>query len=242
MQSDDQQSDDQQDPHRSTLAVLQQSALRLLRNAGILPIVTADSVDQARAVAEALQRGGLHSIELTLRTPVALAAIAALKREFAELVVGAGTVLTPEQIDAARQAGADFLVTPGTSASMRIALANASLPVVPGAATASELLTLVEHGFRVAKLFPAAALGGIGMLKALHGPLPELMFCPTGGISEADAGDYLKQPNVACIGGSWMVPRAWLEAGEFNKVAASAFKARAILDAARRDDRVDVSN
>ena len=214
----------------SSHAAHQQTALRLLRAAGILPVVTVDSIDQARAVAVALQRGGLHSIELTLRTPVALGAIAVLKREFPDLVIGAGTVLTPDQINAAEQAGADFLVTPGASPSMIVALANASLPAVPGAATPSELLTLAEHGFQVAKLFPAAAIGGIAMLKALHGPLPEFMFCPTGGIYEADAGDYLAQPNVACIGGSWMVPRAWLQAGEFDKITASAARARAIID------------
>jgi 2-dehydro-3-deoxyphosphogluconate aldolase/(4S)-4-hydroxy-2-oxoglutarate aldolase len=215
----------------STLASRQQSALRLLRTAGILPIVTVDSIDQARAVAEALQRGGLRSIELTLRTPAALSAMAALKREFPELVIGAGTVLTPEQIAAAEQAGADFLVTPGASPAMIVALAASSLPVVPGAATPSELLSLVEQGFSVAKLFPAAAVGGIAMLKALHGPLPDLMFCPTGGIGEADAAAYLAQPNVACIGGSWMVPRNWLQAGEWSKVTESATRARAIVEA-----------
>jgi 2-dehydro-3-deoxyphosphogluconate aldolase/(4S)-4-hydroxy-2-oxoglutarate aldolase len=215
----------------ATLADRQHSALQLLRTAGILPIVTVDSIDQARAVAEALQRGGLHSIELTLRTPAALSALAALKREYPELVVGAGTVLTPDQIRAAEQAGADFLVTPGASPTMIVALAASALPVVPGAATPSELLTLVEHGFRVAKLFPAAAVGGITMLKALHGPLADLMFCPTGGIGEADAAGYLAQPNVACIGGSWMVPRNWLQAGDWGKVSDSAAKARAIIDA-----------
>ena len=218
----------------SSLAGRQHIALSLVRAAGILPIVTVDNIDQARAVADALQRGGLRSIELTLRTPAALGAIAALKKEFPDFVVGAGTVLTPDQINAAEQVGADFLVTPGTSHSMIRALAAASLPVVPGAATPSELLTLAEHGFHVAKLFPAAAVGGIAMLKALHGPLPEFMFCPTGGINEADAGLYLAQPNVVCIGGSWMVPRAWVHAGEFNKVTASAARACAIIDAARR--------
>lgn len=209
----------------------QQTALRLLRAAGILPIVTVDSIDQARAVADALLRGGLHSIELTLRTPVALAALAALKREFSQLIVGAGTVLTREQIDAAEQAGADFLVTPGASPTMAAALANSRLPVVPGAATPSELLVLAEHGFRVAKLFPAAVVGGIAMLKALHGPLPEFFFCPTGGINESDAADYLAQANVACIGGSWMVPGAWLQARQFDKVSAAAARARSIVDA-----------
>jgi 2-dehydro-3-deoxyphosphogluconate aldolase/(4S)-4-hydroxy-2-oxoglutarate aldolase len=215
----------------STLAGRQKAALRQLRAAGILPIVTVDSLDQARAVADALQRGGLRSIELTLRTPVALSATAMLKKEFPELVVGAGTILTPDQIKAAEQAGADFLVTPGASASMIAALAASALPVVCGAATPSELLTLMEHGFQVAKLFPAAAVGGLAMLKALHGPLADLMFCPTGGINEADAAGYLALPNVACIGGSWMVPRTWLQAGEFDKVVASAARARAIIDA-----------
>jgi 2-dehydro-3-deoxyphosphogluconate aldolase/(4S)-4-hydroxy-2-oxoglutarate aldolase len=218
----------------SSLAGRQQLALRLLRAAGILPIVTVDSIDQARAVADALQRGGLHSIELTLRTPAALAAIDTLKREFSELIVGAGTVLTRDQIHAAEQAGADFLVTPGASPSMVVALAASALPAVPGAATPSELLVLAEHGFHVAKLFPAAAVGGLTMLKALQGPLPDFMFCPTGGIGEADAPGYLGQKNVACIGGSWMVPREWLQAGDFAKVTASAARAREIIDAARR--------
>jgi len=209
----------------------QHAALRLLRAAGILPIVTVDSVDQARAIADALQQGGLHSIELTLRTPAALAAIEALKRECPDLVIGAGTVLTRDHIRAAEQAGADFLVTPGASPAMIVALAAAPLPAVPGAATPSELLALAEHGFHVAKLFPAATLGGIAMLKALHGPLPDFVFCPTGGIHEADAASYLAQPNVACIGGSWMVPRHWLQAGEFDKVTAAAGRARTLINA-----------
>ena len=212
------------------LAGHQATALGMLRAAGILPIVTVDSVDQAMAVAEALQKGGLHSIELTLRTPAALPSVSALKRAFPELVIGAGTVLNPDQLQAAIQAGSDFIVTPGATPSMVRTLAAADLPVVCGAATPSELLVLLEYGFRVAKLFPAAAVGGIRMLKALHGPLSELMFCPTGGISEADAADYLAQPNVACIGGSWMVPRNWLQAGDFGKVRESAAKARAISD------------
>lgn len=215
------------------LAARQGRALQLLRAAGILPIVTVASVDEALAIAEALQQGGLHSLELTLRTPAALPALRALKQRFPELVVGAGTVLSPEQIDAAGAAGADFLVTPGASPAMVAALAAADLPVVPGAATPSELLVLREHGFRVAKLFPAAAVGGLTMLKALQGPLPDLVFCPTGGIGEADAADYLAQPNVACLGGSWMVPKAWLQAGEFGKVRDSAARARAIVDRVR---------
>lgn len=208
----------------------QAEALALLRRSGILPIITADTVEQALQVTEALQAGGLTGIELTLRTPAALPALAAIKRRFPELALGAGTVLTPAQLSAAEAAGADFIVTPGASATMVDALAACALPVVAGVATPSEALVLIEHGFRVAKLFPAAAVGGISMLKALHGPLPEMMFCPTGGITEADAADYLRQPNVACIGGSWMVPKAWLQAGDYGKVRESAARARAIID------------
>ena len=222
-----------QNEDRSELATRQTTAARMVRAAGILPIVTVDSVDQALRIAEALQRGGLTSLELTLRTASALPAIDALKREFPALVIGAGTVLRPEQIAAAEQAGSDFLVTPGTSPTLRDALMKTMLPVVPGAATPSELLALAEHGFRVAKLFPAAALGGVAMLKALHGPFPEFVFCPTGGIGEADAADYLAQANVACIGGSWMLPREWLQAGDFDKIAKAAAAARAIVDARR---------
>ena len=205
-------------------------AAALLRAARILPIVTADSVDEALAVSRALLDGGLPAIELTLRTPAALAALAALKRELPDVGVGAGTVLDARQLHAAQAAGADFIVTPGTTPALREALAASSLPVVAGVATPSEAMALREHGFRVAKLFPAAAVGGLAMLKALQGPLPDMLFCPTGGIGEADAADYLAQPNVACIGGSWMVPKAWLQAGDWEKVRESAARARAIID------------
>lgn len=189
----------------NAFAARQPIALELLRSAGILPILTVESVPQAEAIVGALLRGGLHSIELTLRTPAALDAIAALKRSCPTLTVGAGTVLTPDQARAAEDAGADFLVTPGATPALLEALLATELPVIPGAATPSELLALAERGFRVAKLFPAAVLGGTTMLKALHGPLPDFRFCPTGGIGEADAAAYLALPNVACIGGSWML-------------------------------------
>lgn len=218
------------DTHDALLA-RQPKALDLLRSAGILPILTVDSVAQSQAIADALLQGGLHSIELTLRTPAALAAITALKRVFPTLCIGAGTVLTPDHVRAAEDAGADFLVTPGTTPSLREALAASALPAIPGAGTPSEMLVLAELGFRVAKFFPAAALGGTTMLKALQGPLAEMRLCPTGGISEADAASYLALPNVACIGGSWMLAPAWLAAGDYAKVRESAARARAIVDA-----------
>jgi 2-dehydro-3-deoxyphosphogluconate aldolase/(4S)-4-hydroxy-2-oxoglutarate aldolase len=216
--------------HHATLLARQPRALQLLRAAGILPILTVDSVAQALAIADALLQGGLHSIELTLRTPSALEAIAALKRAYPALRIGAGTVLTPSQVRAAEDAGADFLVTPGTTPALRQALADSDLPAVPGAGTPSEMLALSELGFRVAKFFPAAALGGTTMLKALHGPLPEMRLCPTGGITEADAAGYLALPNVACIGGSWMLAPAWIAAGDWTRVREAAARARTIVD------------
>jgi 2-dehydro-3-deoxyphosphogluconate aldolase/(4S)-4-hydroxy-2-oxoglutarate aldolase len=203
----------------------QPRAMELLRSVGIMPILTVASVEQAQAQAEALMRGGLRGIEITLRTPAALDAITQLKRSLPELMVGAGTVLVPEQLAAAETAGADFIVTPGTTEALREALAASLLPIVPGAATPSEVMALAESGFRVAKLFPASAVGGIAMLKALQGPLADFQFCPTGGLTEGDAEAYLALPNVACIGGSWML------ADDPAEVALRAARCRALIDA-----------
>lgn len=212
-----------------TIEQHQQQAEHLLRSAGILPVVTVDSVGQAKRLADALLAGGLRSIELTLRTPAALDALAALKRELPDIVIGAGTVLTRRQIEQSIEAGADFLVTPGTPPALADALAEAPIPVVPGGATPSEFLALMSRGFRVCKLFPAAAVGGIAMLKSLAGPLAGLQFCPTGGIGESDAAEFLAQPNVLCIGGSWMVPKDWLAAGDYDKVRDASAKAAALV-------------
>ena len=209
----------------AAVAERQPRTVDLLRGIGILPILTVASVEQAQAQAEALLRGGLRGIEVTLRTPAALDAIAKLKRSLPELLVGAGTVLGPEQLAAAETAGADFIVTPGTTPTMREALAASLLPVVPGAATPSEVMELAEYGFRVAKLFPATAVGGIAMLKALQGPLADFQFCPTGGLNEELAASYLALPNVACIGGSWML------SGGDEEILRSARRCRAMVDA-----------
>lgn len=214
-----------------SIAERQDRAERLLRDAGVLPIVTVDSVDQAKRLTDALLQGGLRAIELTLRTPVALEALAALKRSLPDLAIGAGTVLNEAQMQASIDAGADFLVTPGTTPAMADALANAAVPVVPGAATPTELLALMDRGFRVCKLFPASAVGGLAMVKGVAAPLAGLKLCPTGGIGEKDAADYLAQPNVVCVGGSWMVAKEWLAAGDYAKVAESAARAAAIVKA-----------
>jgi 2-dehydro-3-deoxyphosphogluconate aldolase/(4S)-4-hydroxy-2-oxoglutarate aldolase len=208
----------------ASLSARQAHTVELLRSIGIMPILTVDSIAQARELAEALLRGGMRGLELTLRTPIALDAITELKRSYPGLLVGAGTVLTPEQLRAAAEAGADFIVTPGTTAALREALSVTLLPVVPGASTPSELLELAALGFRVAKLFPAAALGGLAMLKALQGPLAEFQFCPTGGLGETDAAAYLALPNVACIGGSWMLT------SDMEEVARRATRCRALVD------------
>lgn len=216
-----------------TIETLQNRAEQLLRDAGILPVITVDSVDQGRRIAQALLEGGLTSLELTLRTPAALDTLAALKKELPGIVIGAGTVLDDEQIRQSIDAGADFLVTPGTPPALAEALAKASIPAVPGGATPTEFLRLMSLGFRCCKLFPATAVGGLSMLNGLAGPLAALKLCPTGGITEASAGEFLAQPNVLCIGGSWMVPKAWLAAGEWGKVRDSAARAAAIIAEAR---------
>ena len=207
----------------------QAAAERILLAAGILPVITVDSVDQGRRIADALLEGGLRTLELTLRTPAALETLAALKKELPDIVIGAGTVLDETHIRRSIDAGADFLVTPGTPPALADALAAAPLPAVPGAATPTELLALMGRGFRVCKLFPASAVGGLAMVRALAGPLAGLKLCPTGGIGEHDAADYLAHPNVACIGGSWMVAKDWIEAGDWARITASAANADALV-------------
>lgn len=202
----------------ASLQATQHTAIELLRETRILPVVTVASPAQGIAVASALKAGGIRAIEITLRTPAALDAIAAVKHDVGGIVVGAGTVITPHQIEAARAAGAEFLVTPGTPPAMAEALATCGLPVVPGAATPTELLALRALGFQVCKLFPASAVGGLPLVRALQAPLADVLLCPTGGIGEGDAPQYLAERNVACVGGSWMVRADWLAEGRYDLV------------------------
>ena len=213
----------------------QQATRALLVKAGIMPVVTVESVAQAVAVASALARGGLKAIEVTLRTAVAMEALGVVKREVPEMLLGAGTVITPEQARAAVDKGADFLVTPGTPPALAAALSRLLLPVVPGAATASEIIALLHLGFDAIKLFPAQVVGGLGMIKSLAGPFPNLAICPTGGINESNAADFLRQPNVPCIGGSWMVAAEWVSAGRYDEIEASARRASQIIAAVAAD-------
>ncbi|WP_058834847.1 bifunctional 4-hydroxy-2-oxoglutarate aldolase/2-dehydro-3-deoxy-phosphogluconate aldolase [Luteimonas abyssi] len=216
-----------------SIQTLQDTAEGMLRDAGLLPVITVNSIDQGRRIAEALLAGGLRTLELTLRTRCALEALATLKKELPDIVIGAGTVTDATQMRQAIDAGADFLVTPGTPPALAEALARAPVPVVPGGATPTEFLSLMAHGFRVCKLFPATAVGGLAMLKGLAGPLADLRLCPTGGITEATAAEFLAQPNVVCIGGSWMVNKAWIDAGEWDKVRDSAAQAASLVETAR---------
>ena len=206
----------------ATLAERQQQTLQLLRRARIMPVLSLASVEQGLACAKALAAGGLTAIEITLRTPAALAAIRAIRDAGLALTGGDGTVLEAAHLDAAIAHGAEFIVTPGTPPALAEVLQHVPLPVIPGAATASEIMTLHARGFRALKFFPAASSGGVAALKALRGPFAELHFCPTGGIGEHDAADYLALPNVPCIGGSWMVNKEWLDAGDWAAVTASA--------------------
>jgi 2-dehydro-3-deoxyphosphogluconate aldolase / (4S)-4-hydroxy-2-oxoglutarate aldolase len=171
----------------------------------VIPVVVVDDAAEAVPLAAALVAHGMPAIEVTLRTPAALDAIARIA-EVPGAVVGAGTVTSAQQAHDALRAGAHFLVSPGTTPRLLDALEDAGAPFLPGAATPSELLALLERGIRHAKFFPAEASGGVAAVKALAGPFPQLRLCPTGGIDEAKAARYLAQPNVACVGGSWMLP------------------------------------
>jgi len=196
--------------------------------APVIPVLTVRSVEDGLDQAKALVAGGLLAIEVTLRTPSALDAIAAIAKAVPGAVVGAGTITSPAQIGEAVEAGARFLVSPGMTRALAEAAAAAPVPFLPGCATASEAMALRELGFRALKLFPAEAVGGAKLLASLAAPLADLRFCPTGGIDLAKAPDYLKLPNVACVGGSWMLPKAALASGDYGAVEKLSREAAAL--------------
>ena len=200
--------------------------------APVIPVLTVASVEDGLAQAKALVAGGLYAIEVTLRTAPALAAIRAIAKGVPDAVVGAGTIVSAGQIDEAVAAGARFLVSPGAPPALARAAAQSPVPFLPGCATASEAMALSELGFRTLKLFPAEAAGGARLLASLAAPLPDLRFCPTGGIDLAKAPDYLKLPNVPCVGGSWMLPKAALAAGDYKAVETLAREAAELKRAA----------
>ena len=200
----------------------------LLDRVPVVPVVVVDDLAQAVPVARALVAGGLPVIELTLRTAVALDAIRAIADEVPEILVGAGTVLTPGQAKEARDAGAQFLVSPGATPALLAGMAETGLPFLPGTATVSEVLAVLEAGWTEMKFFPAEASGGAAFLASVASPVPAARFCPTGGITATSAASYLALPNVGCVGGSWLTPKDALVAGDWARVEQLAAAAAAL--------------
>lgn len=188
----------------------------------VVPVLTIDRAADAVRLARALQVGGLNVLEVTLRTPAALEAVRAIVSEVPAVVVGVGTLTEPRDVDRAVAAGAHFLVSPGTPADLAQALAEAPVPALPGCATVTEAMTLVGRGFPVLKFFPAEPSGGARWLKAVAEPLPDIRFCPTGGINDINAPAYLACPNVIAVGGSWVAPREAINGGDFAGITLRA--------------------
>lgn len=190
----------------------------ILALAPVVPVLTIEHIDHAVPLARALCAGGLRVLEVTLRTPAALPAIEAMRKAVPDAVVGVGTLARPGDFVTAGNAGAQFGVSPGLTAEMAAAARAAPFSMLPGIMTPTELLAGLGWGYDTFKLFPAQQAGGIGMLKALGAPFPEVVFCPTGGITRATAPDFLALPNVACVGGSWVAPTDKIRAGDWAAI------------------------
>ena len=196
--------------------------LDIMRTGPVIPVIVIDRLEDAVPLARALVAGGVRVLELTLRTPVALKAIEAIANEVEGAIIGVGTITRPEDFDASLKAGALFGVSPGLTPELVAAAWDSALPLLPGVMTPSDVIAARGAGFTELKLFPAQQAGGIGMLKALAGPFPDVTFCPTGGISVATATDFLALANVACVGGSWLTPADAVAAGDWARVTALA--------------------
>ncbi|MBB6171752.1 2-dehydro-3-deoxyphosphogluconate aldolase/(4S)-4-hydroxy-2-oxoglutarate aldolase [Nocardiopsis mwathae] len=199
--------------------------------APVIPVVVLDDVHNAVPLARALVAGGLPAIEVTLRTDAGLPSIERIAAEVPDAVVGAGTVTSPEQARAAVKAGSAFLVSPGCTDRLQGALHDTGVPYLPGVATASEAMALLERGVTALKFFPAEAAGGRTYLKSLGGPLPQARFCPTGGITPASAPDYLALPNVGCVGGTWLTPAGAIATGDWSRIETLASEAAGLRPA-----------
>lgn len=199
--------------------------------APVIPVLTITDLEHAVPLARALSAGGLKVLEITLRTPAALAAIEAMRKAVPDAVVGVGTLTRAVDFAAADRAGAQFGVTPGLTPELAAASRGARFPLLPGVMTPTELIAARNAGFNVLKLFPAEQAGGIAMLRALGAPFPDVLFCPTGGITRATAPDYLALPNVVCVGGSWVAPAAMLAAGDWRGIEMLARDASALRTA-----------
>jgi 2-dehydro-3-deoxyphosphogluconate aldolase/(4S)-4-hydroxy-2-oxoglutarate aldolase len=200
----------------------------LLEMTPVLPVVQIADADQAIPVAQALRQGGIAVLEVVLRTPASLEAIRRIRAEVPDVVVGAGTVTDMAKLEAAVEAGSEFLITPGLTPTMAKACQDLSMPVVPGVSCASDIMLGLEYGFSAFKFFPAEASGGIAALKALAGPFGDIRFCPTGGISPDNLAAYLALDCVTCVGGSWLTPKAllkrkaWAEVTQLTQQAVAA--------------------
>ena len=194
----------------------------------VMPVIVIDRAEDGVPLADALMAGGLKTIEITLRTPAALGAIAAIADARPDICIGAGTVISAELAAAAKEAGAHFAVSPGTTKAVIDGCAEVDLPLLPGANSVSEMMQLMEAGFTAMKFFPASAAGGTGFIKSLASPLPQITICPTGGISAATAPDWLALPNVQCLGGSWVAPQSMISAGDFAGIETLAREAAAL--------------
>lgn len=194
----------------------------ILERGPVVPVIVIEDVAHAVPLAKALVAGGLTVLEVTLRTPAALSAVRAMREAVPEAIVGVGTVLSREQLDAAHEVGAAFAVSPGATDRLLNDIAHHPVPLLPGAATVSEAMRLREHGYRFLKFFPAEASGGVTFLSSLASVIGDLKFCPTGGVTPDNAPSYLKLPNVVCVGGSWMVPKDRLKAQDWSGIRALA--------------------
>jgi len=206
--------------------------LEVMRTSPVIPVIAIDEIEHAIPLARALVAGGIRVLEVTLRTKHGLPAIRAMAEQVPGAIVGVGTLTQPEEFAAARDAGAVFGVSPGLTQALIEAAISSGLPLLPGVMTPSEVMRAREVGFRQLKLFPAVPAGGIGMLNAIAGPLADVTFCPTGGISEATAPQFLACKNVACVGGSWLTPKDAIAAGDWDRITALALAASALRKAA----------
>ncbi|MBF7691382.1 bifunctional 4-hydroxy-2-oxoglutarate aldolase/2-dehydro-3-deoxy-phosphogluconate aldolase [Acinetobacter pollinis] len=184
----------------------------------VIPVLAFDSAEQGEHVSRALHAGGVKVLEITLRTAAGLAAIERASHLADDIVVGVGTITKPEHCAQAKKAGAQFGVSPGLTRDLHLAAQDAGLPLLPGVMTPSDLIQAIELGYEIVKFFPAQQAGGTKMLQAFYGPFPNLSFCPTGGITPETAPDFLKQPNVVCVGGSWLTPKTALASQDWAEI------------------------
>ncbi|UHL66028.1 bifunctional 4-hydroxy-2-oxoglutarate aldolase/2-dehydro-3-deoxy-phosphogluconate aldolase [Paralcaligenes sp. KSB-10] len=201
------------------------NAIELLQQSPVMPVIVIKDLDTAIPLARALVAGGVRSLEITLRSSVALEAIRLIADAVPDALVGVGTIRNTRQFEAAVSAGAKFAVSPGLTRDIAKAARDSGLPFLPGIATPSESMFAADEGFIVQKLFPAEAIGGVALLKALYGPLPDIRFCPTGGINAGNAKSYLALPNVECVGGSWLTPESAIANGQWDLITRLAKEA-----------------